>query len=757
MRMVRRLAIALLSGLVLFLITIVMVVYSLGQLSVPPQAEEIELEGLSAPIAITFDGNGIPTIQAVTMLDAYQALGYLHARDRLWQMEAMRRIGSGRMAEVAGSPALPFDILMRELNLRTRAEQQVRNASYALREALEAYSMGVNAFMEKRSRPLPFEFQVLLHEPEPWNAADSLIWGQLMSLQLSGDGFQEADRATLATLLNPQALAEFRPDNEKTPTTLNIGNREAWITQYDASNAWVLDGSKTQTGAPILANDPHLGLGLPGQWYLARIETPTLTLVGATTPGVPLHILGHNGTIAWGLTTTHADTQDTVLLTPDLRDGAEKRVEQIAVRFGADISHTVLETPFGPYVTRMGGVLSWTGAATDIRTPDSLYRLNRAQNWEAFLEATASFDDPVQNVFYADTEGHIGMKVVGRLPIRETGQTGRVPRDPQSSAKWTGLVLSKDLPGILNPKDGIVANANNRIIDETYPYTISNKYVAGFRAERMLAVLADSLKDGHSLSDSTTLQNDTTSMAAAAIVPFLLRAEPATALGRKAKEILASWDFRMDRDLAAPTLYSTTLGRMIESVAVDDLGREGLAEFGRPDAAFLASVLTQFPHWCDDSRTPVTEDCTWAAKAALDRAAKDLSDAYGDDPAAWLWGTAHTAPMQNQPLGFLPLLGQFLNRPVPTSGGDHTVNRGQSRTSLDSVTFAHRHGAGFRAVYDLSDLDNSHFSLAGGQSGNPFSPHYGSLVEDWRDGRYFKIPGRDDDSQVTERLVLTPK
>lgn len=755
MRIVRRLAIALVSLVVLSILSVTTMVYILGRMSVPPAQESASLSTLSAAADITFDAHGIPTIQAETMLDAYQALGYLHARDRLWQMEAMRRIGSGRMAELAGPMAVRFDILMRELGLRQQAEMQARTAPFAIRETMEAYSAGVNAFLEAPPRPLPIEFQLLLHSPEPWTPADSMIWGRLMSLQLSGNAFDEEDRAVLESQIGPNLLAEFQPSNARTPTTMHDGNKDAWITQYDASNAWVLDGTRTQTGAPILANDPHLGLGMPGQWYMARIETPDLTLVGATSPGVPFHILGHNGHIAWGLTTTHADNQDTTIIPPEIADKAARRTEQIEVRFWSDIAHDVLETQFGPYISRLNAALAWTGMEGGLRTPEALYHLNRAKNWDRFLEAMALFDDPAQNVFYADRQGQIGMKVVGRLPIRAEGQDGSMPRAPDPNTQWTGFVEARALPGLIAPKDGLIANANNRVIDGSYPYEIAQDYIAGFRAERMYEVLAQTAQN-HSIEDSIALQMDTVSHAAAALVPTLLGAEPGTELGRKAQALLADWDFDMDRTLVAPTLYSAALSRFIEAVAVDDLGPETLAAYGHRDAAFAAGVVQEHIHWCDDIRTPVTEDCLWAASAALDRAAADLAEAYGNDPNQWLWGRAHEAPMRSQPLGFVPLLGRFLNRPIETSGGDHTVNRGQSWGDLDSVHFAHRHGAGLRAVYDLSDLNNSRFSLAGGQSGNPFSAHYGSLVEDWRDGRYFKIPGRADDRSAASRLVLSP-
>lgn len=712
-----------------------------------PQDGQASLPGLDAQVVVVFDKNGIPTIRAGTMGDAYRALGYLHARDRLWQMETTRRVGAGRMSEIVGGSMLSFDILMRELDFHARAVAQAAALPAEERADLEAYASGVNAYLEARDTPLPIEFQIAFHEPEPWTVADSLVWGGLMSLQLSGDAFGEARRAARLALLGPDRAAEFSPSHHDTPTTMNRGNHDAWIADYDASNAWAIAGDQTATGKPILANDPHLGLRMPGTWYLARIETPELTLVGATAPGVPLHVLGHNGHIAWGLTTTHADNQDTVILDRAAYDAATVRTEEIKVRFGEPVTYDVRETPFGPVVGRLGEAataLSWTGLDTKQSTASALYRLNRAQNWDEFLAAMALFQDPVQNVFYADVDGRIGMKVVGRIPIRVDGADGRVPvssSDPH--ARWVGAVPSADLPGLLDPASGIIANANNRIIDDRYPHAISTDFVEGYRIERLLEGL-DAAMPNHTLQDSTALQTDIVAMDARALTPLFRAAVPSSPEAAAALRLFDGWDHRMDRHAAAPALYSTMLNELARVLAEDDLG-DLFAESWRADAGFVETALTRAPGWCDDQRTTPVEDCTWALSVALDRAVASLNDRLGADPSAWRWGDLHGAPMRNIPLSYIPVVSALVDRPIETSGGDHTLARGQSRGGGGEAPFAHRHGAGYRAVYDLSNLDESLFALAGGQSGNPFAPSYGSLLGDWRDGRYFRIPGRAGD------------
>ncbi|MDF1750283.1 MAG: penicillin acylase family protein [Alphaproteobacteria bacterium] len=759
MRLVKWLVIYLTLGLAVAGLVLAAVLWVTGLRSLPDDNDSVRLPNLSAPVTILFDDKGIPTIRANTMRDAYRSLGYLHARDRLWQMESMRRIGAGRMAEIIGKPMITYDILMRELGLYRQAEAQLVLMDQSEKDDLQAYADGVNAFLTQHDRPFPIEFQLTQFQPEPWTVADSLVWGRLMSLQLSGDAFREAQTAALIGLLGRDKAAQLMPRHTKSLATMNDGNRDGWLSQYDASNAWVLSGARTESGKPILANDPHLGLNMPGQWYLARIETPELTLVGATAPGVPMHILGHNGKIAWGMTTTHADTQDTITLDQRSLDSATTRTEIIQVRFGDPVHIVVRETDFGPAITRLGSTpraLIWTGHSDRQRAATALYQLNRAQNWQDFLNALSRFDDPAQNVFYADTKGHIGMKVVGSLPIRAPGQNGTVPLslfdDP-----WHGVVPPSELPGLYNPVSGLIFNANNRIITDAYPYLITDRFPADYRAMRLKERLAETPKN-HRLEDSMSIQNDIVSTAAQRLVPLFVKAEPNTEQAAEALQLLRDWDFSMDRKKAAPAVYMTLLNETVRVLAEDDLGPDAFKAFWRADADFVELALSQAPTWCDDIRTTPVESCKWALSTALDRAVFGLSQKQGNSPSDWRWGKMHTATMKHQLLSLIPGLALLGNRPIETSGGDHTINRGQSRGGEDDQPFAHIHGAGYRAIYDLNNLNNSLFALAGGQSGNPFSPHYSDLMKDWRDGRYFRIPGRAED--IPEHggalLKLTP-
>ena len=732
---------------------------------IPDWSGSASLQGLAAPVSVARNENGVPTIKADSEADAYRALGYIHAQDRLWQMEMTRRIGAGRLSEVIGGSGLGFDRYIRTLGLYPLSEAQVGVLSDEARAILDAYVAGVNAYLTERPEPLPPEFQLLFHEPEPWTAADSLVWGRLMAFQLSTNQRGERLRARLASVLTPEQLADFMPDAPSYPVTLPGPLQAAALAVPDvpdilqshgASNAWVLSGEKTVHGKPILANDPHLAFNAPNLWYPARIETPTLTLTGVTVPGVPFHILGHNGRIAWGMTTTYADTQDLFVETLS-DDGRQYKTpegwknitvipETIGVRFGDDETLTVRMSHHGPLISDLSDeplpadtatALAFTGLRGDDTTPEALFRLNRAQDRQSFLDALRLYIAPVQNIHFADEYGEIGLVAAGAIPIRANGN-GLLPVDGASGKfDWIGMLGFGDLPQSFNPSKGVLISANNRLVDETYPHLITAHWPPGFRSRRLEEMI--SLVPSSAPAQSIRWQLDIVSTAAASLTPFLIRLNPETPLAEAALATVRGWDYSMNRDLPAPLVYAAWLDRLIPLLARDELG-DAMPTFWRERERFVHTVLETRPVWCDDINTEPVEDCDTVSLKALDQAVAWLAEDYGDDPTQWKWGDAHRARFDHRFLGRLPLLGSLANLSIATDGGDHTVNRGQTGADGENP-FRHMHGAGYRAVYNLADLDDSRFSVAGGQSGHFLSPHYGDMLTDWRDGRYFTLPG----------------
>jgi penicillin amidase len=757
--------------------------------SLPTTGGTVALDGARAAVEILRDKNGVPHIFAANAEDAYLALGYVHAQDRLWQMEMMRRLGAGRLSEVVGAATLGLDRYSRTFGLYRLAEAQVERLQPTERALLDAYARGVNAYLDTRTGALPPEFVLLRHAPEPWRPADSLVWAKIMAMQLSRNWQTELLRWRMSKRLTQEQIRELWPEDDRgAPITLTDRVRAASLpldglaraipgafTSADASNAWVVDGARSATGKPVLANDPHLGLGAPILWYLAHVEAPGVSLTGATVPGVPLLILGHNSRIAWGMTTTGGDIEDLYLedldpadpgryRTPDGPKPFRVRTEEIRVKGGEPVVLEVRETRHGPVITDL---VRETGnptqvialASTALRPEDdtarALFGINRAGDWSSFVDAAKHFDSPQQNLFFADNAGDIGLIAPARLPVRRNGNgLAPVPGADDAHA-WTGFVPFDALPKTRNPPSGRIVNANNRLVGPQYPYDITQDWDTSWRAIRIEETLATRAQ--HGVEDAAALQMDTLSTAARALVPLLLAAAPGSPRAAAAMALMRKWDYRMQRDRPEPLIYAAWLRHLMQAIAADELGPL-YDDYGRSRPGFVVAVLTRNRHWCDDVTTPDKEDCNARIALALDRALDDIAQRQGEDIARWRWGDAHRAALVNRVLTHVPLAGRFADLDVATDGGNDTVNRGLMAES-GANPFAHAHGAGFRAVYDLADLARSRFVIATGQSGNPLSPHYGDMVERWRDGGHVTIATDKETARqrAVSTLVIKPK
>jgi penicillin amidase len=757
----------------------------------PSDGRAIAVDGPSAPVEILRDENAVPHVFAGSDHDAYFALGWLHAEDRLFQMEMQRRVGAGRLAEVIGEAGLRTDRYMRTLGIYRQAETSYDAMAPEIRDALDAYAAGVNAWLAQRPGPLPLEFQVLRFAPEPWRPADSIVWGKLMALQLSGNSRAELRRARLLQRLDPAQVDDLHPAYpDGAPVTLSAAlggldfERWAGVSLPDlgpdkASNVWVLSADRTATGAPILVNDPHLALNAPILWYLARIEAPGLSLTGATVPGVPFHLLGHNGTIAWGLTTTGTDVQDLFVerldpadagryLTPEGAVPFETREETIRIAGGGEERLTVRSTRHGPVISDVedaaagvlpeGHVLSLAFTALSGRdtTAGSLYHVNRARNWDEFRSALRSFIVPQQNFAYADKAGNIGFYTPGLVPVREAGD-GTLPSPGWTGEHgWTGFVPFEELPHAYNPPGGSFVNANNRVVGPDYPWLLTTHWDDPFRALRIEERLGTA--PPQDLESSEALLADTVDLAARDLLPLLARAETDDPAARDALARLAAWDGRSDRDAAEPLIFNWWLRELNRRLHADELGPLA-AEVRGLNPRVVRRMLTERRRWCDDVTTPdVEESCGRVLGASLEATLAALAERHGADPAGWRWGDEHRAPLTNQVIDRIPVLRSLRDLGTETDGSDFTVNRGATRLSDDEAPFAHVHGAGYRAVYDLGAPERSLFVIATGQSGNPLSPHYSDFVERWRDGRHVTITGTPEElaARGIGRLVLSP-
>ena len=757
--------------------------------SLPQTQGTAQVPALSAEVTVSRDDHGIPTIRAESMADAYTALGYLHAQDRLWQMDFMRRTAEGRLSEVAGQGTLGLDRFMRILNLGDLAEAQVQHLDAGTQSALEAYSAGVNAFLDT-DPVLPLEFHILDYEPEAWTPQDSLTWLRLMAMQLSGNYREELTRAALSQRLDAAQMRFLYPDGgADQATTLAdaatgraLGQMERQLADLlpkhleprDASNAWALQRQGGQ-GA-LLANDPHLGLRAPGHWYLARIETPERTLVGATAPGVPFTILGRNRDLAWGLTSTHSDTQDLFIervdpqdpgryRTPDGWARFESSTETIQVAEGEPVELTVRRTRHGPVISdsvqaaeTLAGenqvvALAWPALRADDTTPDALYRVNAARSVDAALTAMARADAPQQNLFLADSAGNVGLIAAARVPIRKAGD-GTLPRPGWTgNYDWTGTIPRDALPRARNPESGRLVNANNRLVGDDYPYLIAAHWPPPWRAERINRLL-DQAEGSADIAAMERILLDTRSPKAELLLDELLSYSPENTRQEAAHQLLRGWDRHMNVDEAAPLVFTAWIDNLNRALFEDELAGE-YRRFSRPDPRMILGALKRQTAWCDDTGTAqTTEGCGEQVTGALETAIDQLNDRFGD-AEEWRWGAAHVARFPHPMFSRIPVLNGLFTPQVGGPGGDETVNRGG--TDYDAPIeqrYSHVHGPTLRMVHDLAQgPESSVFMLSDGQSGNPLSPHFGGLAEAWRDGEFLKLVGGEQEGTAVLRLT----
>ena len=718
-------------------------------LTMPGTQQTASISGLSGAVDIRYDTDWVPRIRAGSETDAASALGFLHARDRLFQMELMRRAASGRLSEIAGPATLPIDRMMRTLGLRQRAMADFATLPPDTQTMLEAYARGVNALIDLKGRFAAPEFLVL-GSPERWEATDCLLWAKTMGLWLSMNWRQELARQAVAGRVPAAMLEQMWPPQTAVPApdAMNASSTRfaetasrllavlpqfpgAYTLPWSASNEWAVDGRHSVTGAPLLAGDPHLAFSFPGIWYLARIDMPGRVLAGATAPGVPFLVLGHNGKIAWTFTTTGADVQDIFIETPagpgeyQTPSGPKPfalREERIKVRGQDDVVLTVRATRHGPVISDLdhpdGPIMAV--AMGNLQPTDTaasgLLALNRAGSVQDAGTAATAISSPVQNLLVADANT-IGMFVTGRVPIRKAGD-GSAPVPGDGSHDWTGWASGEQLPRSVSPESGRIVNANEPVWQPDFPIFMGRDTFGAWRANRIRELLGQS--DRQTLADFAAMQVDVVDTFARQVLPALMAVPGITGTGEKALDLLRGWDGSAAMESPAPLIFNAWMQAFYNAV----LHHAGLtAGVGAPVSDFVASVLSPAgAHWCDGDCGPMLRD-------SLDEAVRDLSARFGDDPAAWRWGEAHQAMFAHPMVRGIPVLGSLTTISVPSPGDDTTLDRGGTNAAFQSV-----HGAAYRGVYDLSDLDRSLFMVTPGQSGNPFSSHARDFVMRWRDG-----------------------
>lgn len=738
----------------------------------------LALKGLSAPVEVLREPRGVVHIKAENTHDMFFALGVVHAQERLWQMEFQRRVGAGRLSEVLGKATLEQDKFLRTWGFYRSAERAYQGISPQAKAVVDAYVAGVNAYLATNP-PLPLEFRLLGFRPEPWKPADVMVWAKMMAYDLSGNWRSELQRyAWAAQGMSPERMAQLRPPYpEDAPTVLQSEDLKlpppapgesqpartllalahslpnnlvlAGDDKARASNNWVISGSRTTTGKPLLANDPHLGLGVPSVWFLVDLEAPGYRAIGSSFPGLPAVVIGRNDRIGWGVTTVGADVQDLYIL--DQVSGGyryqggiepfQTRTETIKVKGQPDVRITVRESRYGPVISdvvKSAGskplALRWTALDPEDKTIEAFLGLAEAKNWAEFKAALSHYNAPSQNFVYADVDGNIGYMAPGKFPIRKPGHSGLMPVPGDGNWDWQGYLPQEEWPQVYNPKEGFIVTANNKVTAPGYPHTISLEWEEPYRAERIRQMIL--AKDKLSPEDMIAMQKDLKSLLYDAFRPVLETLTPLSEAAGKWKAKLLAWDGVARPEQQEPSVFEawyTELTRLPKK----EVGQE----FWEEPRYILSALKSNDPN-CDQPETTFAESCADFAALALERALKRLGEPVPR------WGDLHQATFKHPVLTNVAPLRRFVDRAVPHGGDRYTVNRG----AYDPANFHMTVGSSYRQILDFSDLERSLYIHPMGQSGSPLSGDFANLLPLWQRGEYLAMKTQDYPVQSRQRI-----
>ena len=700
---------------------------------------------VSARATITRDALGVPEIQAASIDDALFLNGYAAAQDRLWQMDVFRRAAAGRLSEIFGAGMLELDREARRLRIERIAEAHAATLPAPDRAVLAAYARGVNFFIERNRSRLPLEFTLLGYEPRPWRVADSVLIGLFMYRMLTTTWPQELQKSRLLAGGDAAKVAVLFPSRAGTEV-------------QPGSNAWVLAGSRTATGKPILANDPHLEWSLPTIWLRVHLKAPGLDVTGAAIPGLPCVIIGHNDRIAWGVTNLQFDVQDffiekldTQLGRYEYRGASEQaRIERdlIPVKGGRPVEFTQLVTRHGAVVREGNQYVALRWAAGE---PGSFafpfLDLDRARNFEEFTSALARYPGPGQNFVYADVDGNIGYQATGRLPVRRN-HDGDVPVDGASgNFEWDGFIPFDKLPRVYNPPAGLIVTANQNPFPADYPYRVSGNFASPYRAGRIRELLAQRTgwRPDEMLPVQTDIRSEFLLFVGREIVAAYMRRGVNNPAVAEAIELLRKWDGRVDQDVAAP-LIALLASQHLEKAIAERASPGGGAIYNIAAApnervemapAVLERLLRDRPKdWFADYDQVLLESFADAVEEGRRMQGRDIG--------GWRFGVYNRLIIPHPVYTRLPVVGKyFAIGPLPQSGSSTTVKQTTTRI-----------GPSMRMIVDLSDWDNSLMNIATGISGQALSSHFRDQWEAHYEGRSFPMHYRR--AEVENTLTVVP-
>ena len=772
--------------------------------SLPNYSGEIYSSKIISDIEVYRDSFAVPYIIAQTDEDVAFALGYLHAQERLFTMDLIRRAGEGRLSEILGEKAIPFDKMFRTVGIKRNIKKNLTKYDPSVMKILQSYSNGVNEYLKERKGNYAIEFDVLGYQPEQWKPIHSLIVIKMMAWELNISWWTDLSFAELIQKLGKEKVLEILPDYpENAPTIITdkfkylpsinstlvetdkaFRKMMGWTGTHIGSNNWVVNANKSVSGKPIIANDPHLAFSAPGKWYAAVIKSKTWNAAGVTLPGVPGVVIGKGDKISWVLTNVMNDDADFYVEKLDTSktkyfiDGQWQNLkiikDTIIVKDDKDQVITIKETHRGPIISDIHP-FSFIYNKEDKKIPpismrwsgnefsDELlgfYKLNKASNWNEFRDAVKYFGIPGQNFVYADAQGNIGYIMGARIPVRKNNNPTLLFDGSTSENDWKGFVPAQEIPFILNPAENFIASANNKTLKE-FKYHISNLWEPSSRIDRIRELLNH--KPKHNVNDFMKYQMDQVSPYVRIIVPYLLKAFE----GIKVKdqnlntslELFEKWDFEMNKYSQTPSIYAVFLKYLLKNIYYDEMGDDLYNRF-----VFLANVpyrsLLQIldrpeSSWFDNVNTPKKEVRDEIIRKSLAEALSYLEKNYGKDLTNWQWGNLHKVTFKHTFSGNFSLLDEYINIGPYEIGGDGTTINNTEYPFAESVEefsmFRHNEfenvlGPSMRFLFDFAKPDEFYLSLTTGQSGNVMSDHYKDQTPLWLSGKYMKI--RTDEASI---------
>ena len=769
--------------------------------SFPQVTGSVVLPGLEHSVTILRDEFGVPRIEAAGEHDLMFALGYVHAQDRLWQMDMVRRVGEGRLSEVFGSVALPFDRMFRIIGIHRISKEIEQKITGESHNRLVAYAQGVNAFIDTHHGKYPVEFDMLGYDPESWIPVHSIIVGRLMAWELNLSWWTDLTYGEIAARVPlEKAIDIFPPYPGNIPPTVpsaewhrytGLGKEFMRAAQEYAafngnsgmlggSNAWAVGPGKSAPGKVILANDTHLQLQTPAKWYEVVLHAPGYDVRGMSVPGVPGIVAGNNQHIAWGITNVMADDADFYIEQIDSTDTTRYwydggwlpirfREEEIMVKGDTIVPLIIRSTHHGPIITDVGTVIKkhrvaavasmrWTGAEISDQI-GAFNKINRATNWEEFTQGVSQFSGPGQNFVYGDASGNIGYWCGVKLPIRGKQNTTLPLPGWDPSTEWKGFVPFKELPHLYNPPEGYIATANNKIVDDSYPYHISDLWEPPARIVRLRDVLGT--PGAFSVEDFARLQSDTFSPFAKALTPYILAAcsDSGSTFPERdlVLEYFRNWNFEFTREDVTTTIFQEFFVKLLENTYRDELGEDLFHDWtllvNVPIRVTMKLVEEGTSTWFDDLHTDSIETRDLIIRKSMNEAVTTLRERFGGQLKTWRWGDLHSVTLRH-PFGLVKPLDRIFNiGPFPYPGGSTSLMSGEYDINKP---FAVTVGPSFRQIIDFSNLNEVRSVLPSGQSGQVFNIHYDDQTPLWLNGGYRIARMTPAGGREWDRLILKP-